>query len=65
MNNELEKALNFFGLDRDFTRDDWHDTYRLLGKKIHPDVNNETEEYMKLVNSYKAILESYELQNRR
>lgn len=64
MNNELEKALKFFGLDRDFTRDDWHDTYRLLGKKIHPDVNNETEEYMKLVNSYKAILESYELQNR-
>lgn len=64
MNNELEKALNFFGLDRDFTRDDWHDTYRLLGKKIHPDVNNATEEYMKLVNSYKAILESYELQNR-
>ena len=64
MNNELEKALNFFGLDRDFTRDDWHDTYRLLGKKIHPDVNNATEEYMNLVNSYKAILESYELQNR-
>ncbi len=64
MNNELEEALKFFGLDRDFTRDDWHDTYRLLGKKIHPDVNNETEEYMKLVNSYKAILKSYELQNR-
>lgn len=64
MNNELEEALKFFGLDRDFTRDDWHDTYRLLGKKNHPDVNHETEEYMKLVNSHKAILESYELQNR-
>ena len=64
MNNELEEALKFFGLDRDFTRDDWHDTYRLLGKKNHPDVNHETEEYMKLVKSHKAILESYELQNR-
>ena len=64
MNNELEEALKFFGLDRDFTRDDWHDTYRLLGKKNHPDINHETEEYMKLINSYKVILESYELQNR-
>ncbi|MGN1353109.1 MAG: hypothetical protein ACI4WF_03475 [Bacilli bacterium] len=64
MNNELEEALKFFGLDKDFTRDDWSDTYRLLGKKNHPDVNHETEEYMKLINNYKAILKSYELQNR-
>ena len=56
MNNELEEALKFFGLDKDFTRDDWSDTYRLLGKKNHPDVNHETEEYMKLINKYKAIL---------
>lgn len=64
MDNELEEALNFFGLDRDFTMDDWHDAYRLLSKENHPDVNHETEEYMKLINSYKAILKSYELQNR-
>ena len=64
MNEKLDEALNFFGLERDFTREDWHDIYRLLGKKNHPDVSYNTEEYMKLINSYKSILENYEVQNR-
>ena len=64
MNNELEEALNFFGLEHDFTREDWHDVYRLLGKNNHPDVNYNSEEYMKLINSYKSVLENYEAKNR-
>lgn len=64
MNEKLEEALNFFGLEHDFTREDWHDVYRLLGKKNHPDVNYNSEEYMKLINSYKSVLENYEAKNR-
>ena len=65
MRDNLYEALDFFNLDDLFTWDDLQDVYKPMAKNNHPDVNGlSKEEYMKVINANKSILQNYEMKNR-
>ena len=65
MRDNLYEALDFFNLDDLFTWDDLQDVYKPMAKNNHPDVNElSREEYMKVINANKSVLQNYEMKNR-
>lgn len=65
MRDNLYEALDFFNLDDLFTWDDLQDVYKPMAKNNHPDVNGlSKEEYMKVINANKSVLQNYEMKNR-
>jgi hypothetical protein len=56
----LELALDFFGLKRNFTEEDFKNKYRELAKKYHPDTSEFTSNILfNELNRSKAILEEF------
>jgi hypothetical protein len=65
LNPNLEEALAFFGLSREFTDEELKKTYHNLALKYHPDRGEYTSDvlFVQLL-QYKSILEQYSLEDK-